>query len=165
MAGSGLACEESLLRILETGILPQLTCTLPKKTTNLKTRSQQAWRAVLTPQQFHICREGGTEAPFTGQYNDCKQAGIYTCVCCGAELFSSAQKFESGSGWPSFYQACSSDPIRELQDTSHGMLRTEVRCKQCDAHLGHVFPDGPEPTGLRYCINSTALKLCLSDIA
>lgn len=112
----------------------------------------------LTPEQYKVCVNKGTERPFSGKYTDCKDKGTYTCVCCGEELFGSDTKFDSGTGWPSFWQALS-DKIEYISDTSLGMVRTEVNCKRCGSHLGHVFDDGPNPTNLRYCINSLSLDL------
>ena len=122
-------------------------------------KTDEEWKKELTPEQYAVARKKGTERAFTGEYNQTKKEGMYTCVCCGAELFDSQTKYDSGSGWPSFYQPTDKDKVQEETDSSHGMSRTEVMCKSCGAHLGHVFPDGPRPTGLRYCINSVSLKL------
>ena len=120
-------------------------------------KTEEEWRRQLSPEAYHVCREHGTEAPFSGKLYHNKEEGIYRCVCCGAPLFTSDTKFDSGSGWPSYFEPYSEEALLEVKDTSFGMVRTEVRCARCDAHLGHVFPDGPEPTGLRYCINSVCL--------
>lgn len=122
-------------------------------------KADAEWRDELTPEQYQICRQCGTEPAFSGAYWDCHDEGIYRCVCCGAALFDSTAKFDSGSGWPSFTRPHSPENIFASADNTHGMQRIEVRCKQCDAHLGHIFPDGPKPGGLRFCINSASLAL------
>lgn len=120
-------------------------------------KSNQEWQQELTPDQYHVLREKGTERAFTGEHTDNKAQGVYTCAACGQELFTSDAKFDSGSGWPSFYQPITEDSVEEDRDTTHGMIRTEVLCSRCESHLGHVFDDGPKPTGQRYCMNSISL--------
>jgi peptide-methionine (R)-S-oxide reductase len=122
-------------------------------------KDNEYWRDKLTPEEFHITREKGTERAFSGEYWNTREKGVYHCRCCGEPLFLSDSKYDSGCGWPSFFQPAEAETIREAADTSHGMVRTEVMCEKCGAHLGHVFEDGPQPTGLRYCINSASIKL------
>lgn len=122
-------------------------------------KTDEEWRAQLTPKQYHVLRDKGTEPAFTGEYARSKEQGVYTCAGCGQELFDSSTKFESGTGWPSFFQPIDAEAVEEESDTSYFMRRTEVMCSRCGGHLGHVFNDGPKPTGLRYCMNSAALKL------
>ena len=133
---------------------------MPNEITKEKVvKKEEEWKKQLTPEQFHVARQAGTEPAFTGKYWKTKDKGTYACVCCGEPLFSSDTKFDSGTGWPSFYQALDPSAVETKTDRAYGMLRTEARCARCDAHLGHVFEDGPKPTGLRFCMNSAALEL------
>ncbi|GLQ30109.1 peptide-methionine (R)-S-oxide reductase MsrB [Litoribrevibacter albus] len=120
-------------------------------------KTEAQWRELLSEQEFHVCREKGTERAFTGEYYNEKRSGLYYCVCCNKPLFSSMAKYDSGSGWPSYFQAVDSAAVEEHRDTTHGMERVEITCSDCGSHLGHVFTDGPLPTGLRYCVNSVSL--------
>jgi peptide-methionine (R)-S-oxide reductase len=122
-------------------------------------KTSNEWKKILSPEQYRVCRNKDTEPPFTGKYYDCKEDGVYKCSCCGNKLFDSKTKFDSGTGWPSFYKPIDDENIQYESDTSYGMSRIEVMCKKCGAHLGHVFDDGPQPTNLRFCINSISLKL------
>lgn len=122
-------------------------------------KTDAEWQQRLSPEEFYICRQKGTERAFTGEYWNCQEDGVYACRACGEPLFDADTKYDSGSGWPSFYAPLAADAVSEHRDISHGMIRTEVTCRRCHSHLGHVFPDGPKPTGLRYCINSVSLRL------
>jgi peptide-methionine (R)-S-oxide reductase len=140
-------------------VKPMITSPPASDPTVSRPRTDAEWKKVLTPEQYRVAREKGTEAPFSGKYWNCNKDGVYRCVCCGAPLFDSGAKFDSGCGWPSFSQPIVPDNVQESLDHSHFMVRTEVTCKHCGAHLGHVFDDGPQPAGLRYCINSASLRL------
>ena len=136
---------------------------MAEKAADKKNIPESDWKQKLTPEQYYVTRQAGTEPPFSGEYWDHHEPGTYACVCCGAPLFDAGTKFDSGSGWPSFYQPQDADNVEMHSDATHGMMRTEVRCAKCEAHLGHVFDDGPRPTGLRFCINSASLKHVPAD--
>jgi peptide-methionine (R)-S-oxide reductase len=139
---------KDVLNFTKNGITPEMKVN----------KTEAEWQQILTPEQFRVTRQHGTEAPFSGEYCESHAPGVYACVCCGTELFDSTLKFDSGTGWPSFTEPVKENVIRYILDSSYGMQRVEVLCNICDAHLGHVFPDGPKPTGLRYCINSLSLR-------
>ncbi len=146
--------KQLLLAVL---IISATSCTNAQTKTYAVTKTDAEWRKQLTAEQFQVTRKKGTESPYSGKYWDNHSKGMYNCVCCNQELFSSATKFDSGTGWPSFWQALVKNNVEEITDNSYGMSRTEINCSRCGAHLGHVFDDGPKPTGLRYCMNSASL--------
>ncbi len=157
LISGGCSAKESVVSETKTNINVRENMSDEKKDPKVQ-KSKEEWQTCLTPEQYKVAREKGTEMAFTGKYYNNHEEGMYRCICCGAELFDSKHKFDSGTGWPSFYQPAKNDTVGEVVDKTHGMHRTEVICTKCDAHLGHVFNDGPKQTGLRYCINSASLK-------
>ena len=147
-----------ILALLSSGVMVGQDSKKEMKTTDTNNKSEEQWKGELTPEQYRVLRDCGTEPAFTGKYYNHKDDGTYTCAGCGAELFQSDTKYDSGSGWPSFYAAVDKEAIKEVSDTSLGMRRIEIKCAKCDSHLGHIFPDGPTPTGMRYCVNSISLE-------